>query len=182
MHRIWTYVLASMLLVLTLESTRAADHEYGPWSVEYGAALHVESNSNVYYQSEDATADTLLHIVPSIRVEYEKLQNVLFDADLKFDILTYFESDDANMVETFLHMGIRPVRSGAYMVFSEDYERVQNYSPTEGLLETSINVLKLGGGYRGYHLDCYIVAESATATYSPHEFDSLDYGKTDITG
>lgn len=65
-------------------------------------------------------------------------------------------NSEANITQTAFHAAYTPVSYGARLIFTEDYRLTQNYSPADGLVDTSVNTLELGGGYRGYHLDGYL--------------------------
>jgi len=157
------------------------DHINGsPWNIDISGSVQAASNSNVFYDEEDAASDTIIHVIPGLRVEYEKLENVLFEGELTIDSHTYLDNSDADIIETTLHVQVKPVRAGAYMIFSEDYKLFQNYSATGGLVETGVNYLTLGGGYRGYHLDVSGKGVFESTTYS--DYQDLDYTFTGAQG
>ena len=179
MNKVYAPILA--LLFLCAGRLYCIDHIDGsPWNLELSGTVHAASNSNVFYDEEDPVSDTVIHLIPGIRVEYEKLDNVLFEGELILDSHSYLENSDADIVETTLHLQAKPVRSGAYLVFSEDFSIVQNYSAAGGPVETTANYLNIGGGYRGYHLDVSGKAVFESTSYS--EYTDLDYTVTGIEG
>ena len=114
------------------------------------------------------------------KVSVGKLDNILFSADLEFNSHIYSKNSDANITEILLHAEARPVRYGGYFLCSEHYELVQNYSPTSGLLKTSINTFEIGGGFGGDHLDVSGVISLTTAGFSPGEFSVLNYTRSSL--
>ncbi|MFC1582723.1 hypothetical protein ACFL4W_04215 [Planctomycetota bacterium] len=173
-----TLLILVVLLGTVLSAVHGKDHAYGPWNIDLSAALNLESNSNVFYEESGTERDTVWHIIPKARFEYEQLQNVLFVGELELNSHRYSQNSDASVTETSLFLEARPVHRGGYLVFSESYQLRQNYSPTDGLLKTAINELKLGGGFGGNHLDINAAATLTTGSYSPSSFQGLNYSRT----
>lgn len=171
---------AVCFLMLSVQAGHAKDHAYGPWNIDINAALDLEFNNNVFYEESDTSSDVVWHIIPSVTFEYEQLDNVLFSADLELNTHLYSKNSEANITETVLHLEARPVHYGGYFICSEHYERVQNYSPSDGLLETGINIFEIGGGYGGNHLDVSGVASFTSARFSPGLFSVLDYTRSSV--
>jgi len=170
------------LLLFLSSSAGAVDHVGGsPWNVELSGACHASFNTNVFYEEKDPVSDVVIHLIPGLLVEYEKFGNVLFEGELKLDSFTYLDNSDADVVETLFHLKARPIHKGGYFIFSEDYAYLQSYSPAGGLTERSVNVLELGGGYRGYHLDIAGTGRLESSSYASGGFSDLDYTMTDFT-
>jgi hypothetical protein len=125
-----------------------------PWNLEFSGAAQVDSNSNIYYDPDNEISDIVVHVIPGIKLEYVKLENVLFEGSLKIDYHAYLDNSDIDFLGINLHAQMRPVHAGAYAIFAEDLHYTQTYSNLAGTLaETAVNIIEAGGGYRGYHLD-----------------------------
>lgn len=176
-----TAVRTAILVVLLLCAAlplQAKDKAIGPWNIEWVFGATLVSNSNIYYEEANPTSDIVAHLLPSLKVEYEKLHNILFEMELELDSYIHFGNSDANITETRLHMQAKPVANGAYLIFAEDFEYARNFSYAGGLFKTGVNIIQLGAGYRGYHLDFSLKQKIETSSNSPGTFSDLDYNES----
>ncbi len=172
----WTIIC--VIILTCVHFAAGKDNAYGPWNIDIEGSLHLESNSNVFYEESDTDSDIVWRVVPHLKFEYEQLDNVLFLGELELNSSMYSSNKDANITETYLNLEARPVHYGGYMVFGERYELVQSYSPADGLMKIGVNNLKIGGGYAGNHLDVSGNLSFLTGTYSPGDFSFLNYKRT----
>lgn len=170
-----TRVIIAAFFVLFAGGVSGKENAFGPWNLDIYGTLNLESNNNVFFEESSPSSDLIWHVIPKIRLEYIKLLNPLFTAELTLNSYLYSENKDANITETYLHMDVKPVNEGAYLVFSEDYQLRQNYSLGGGLVKEGVNILKIGGGYKGNHLDYSLYETLTTASFSPSS--DLDFSQ-----